>query len=128
MVVINFSHPFTPEQFAQFSALLGRPVDCVLSVPVQLDHDQPFEPQIEQIVAGISLTPDEWQTAPIIVNLPALNVAAALLLAELHGRMGHFPPVARLQPVAGELPPRYAVAEVLNLQAVRDRARRARQV
>jgi hypothetical protein len=40
--------------------------------------------------------------------------------------MGYFPPLARLRPVEGSLPPRYEVAEVINLQQVRDAARRRR--
>jgi hypothetical protein len=40
--------------------------------------------------------------------------------------MGYFPPVVRLRPVAGSLPPRYEVAEILNLQAIRDEARKRR--
>ena len=35
--------------------------------------------------------------------LPSLNFIAALLLAELHGRMGYFPPVARTRPAAQRL-------------------------
>ena len=38
----------------------------------------------------------------------------------------YFPPVLRLRPVLGSLPPRYEVAEALNLQSVRDLARNAR--
>jgi hypothetical protein len=48
------------------------------------------------------------------------------VLAELHGRMGYFPPVLRLRPVEQALPPRYELAEVINLQAVRDSARKER--
>ena len=55
-----------------------------------------------------------------------LNFITALLLAALHGRMGYFPPVIRLRPDAGSLPPRYEVVEILNLQAVRDAARQER--
>jgi len=69
------------------------------------------------------LAPQEWQTASILVNPPSLNFITALVLAELHGRMGYFPPVVRLRPVKEALPPRYEVAEILNLQAVRDAAR-----
>ncbi|MGH2522324.1 MAG: CRISPR-associated protein Csx15, partial [Anaerolineales bacterium] len=46
---------------------------------------------------------------------------------ELHGRMGYFPPLIRLRPVQEALPPRYEVAEILNLQAVRDGARLKRK-
>jgi len=40
--------------------------------------------------------------------------------------MGYFPPVLRLKPVAGALPPRFKVAEILNLQAIRQDARARR--
>ncbi|MCS7301391.1 MAG: CRISPR-associated protein Csx15 [Fimbriimonadales bacterium] len=53
---------------------------------------------------------------------------AATLLAELHGRMGYFPPVLRLRPVEGAVPPRFEVAEILNLQQIRDTARSQRAV
>jgi len=49
-----------------------------------------------------------------------------VLLAELHGRCGYFPPCIRLRPAQGPVPPQYEVAEVLNLQAVRDAARQKR--
>jgi len=49
-----------------------------------------------------------------------------VLLAELHGRMGYFPPIVRLRPVPNALPPRFEVAEIINLQAVREAARTRR--
>jgi len=51
---------------------------------------------------------------------------AVTLLAYLHGLMGYFPAVIRLRPVEGSTPPQYEVAEVINLQAVREEARCAR--
>ena len=83
-------------------------------------------PQVEALVEACHLAPQEWQTQVILVNPPSLNVIAAVLLAELHGRMGYFPPVVRLRPVAGSTPTRYEVAEVINLQEVRDKARERR--
>jgi len=58
--------------------------------------------------------------------LPSLNYAAAVLLAELHGRMGHFPAILRLRPIAGALVTEYDVAEIINLEAVRAEARTRR--
>ena len=126
MILINFSHPLTDAQLAQVSNLTGQPVDPVIDLPVQFDNDQPFEPQLAALLAGLSLPAEVLQTEPLLVNLPSLNFIASLLLAELHGRMGYFPPVLRLRPAPGSLPPRYEVAEILNLQAVRDAARRKR--
>jgi hypothetical protein len=59
----------------------------------------------------------------LLVNPPSLNFIAVALLAELHGRMGDFPPCLRMRPVAGTIPPRYEVAEILDLQTFRERER-----
>lgn len=126
MILLNFSHPLTPEQTAEIETLTGQGLAQVIPLAVQFDNEQPFLPQMQALVARIPLGAEALQTERILINPPALNFITALLLAELHGRMGYFPPVVRLRPVAGSLPPRYAVAEILNLQAVRDEARRTR--
>jgi len=126
MFLLNFSHPLTPEQLAQIETLTGQRVERLIAAPAQFDPQAPFGPQLAALLEAVPLTPEAWQSTPILVNPPALNFIAVLLLAELHGRMGYFPPVVRLRPVAGALPPRYEVAEILNLQAVRDQARAKR--
>jgi hypothetical protein len=126
MILLNFSHPLTPEQLAQIETLTGQRVERLIAAPAQFDPQAPFGPQLAALLEAVPLTPEAWQSTPILVNPPALNFIAVLLLAELHGRMGYFPPVVRLRPVAGALPPRYEVAEILNLQAVRDQARAKR--
>ena len=68
----------------------------------------------------------ERQSRALLVNPPALNFVAVALLTELHGRMGYFPPIIRLRPASGSLPPLFEVAEVLKLQAVRNVAGRKR--
>ncbi|MBI5292450.1 MAG: hypothetical protein HY872_11290 [Chloroflexi bacterium] len=123
MILLNFSHPLTPDQLEQITQLTGHTIERVIALPTQFDHQQPFLPQLESLMALSELSALEWQTASILVNPPSLNFITALVLAELHGRMGYFAPVIRLRPVAGALPPRYEVAEVLNLQAARDAAR-----
>jgi hypothetical protein len=126
MILLNFSHPITPEQQAQIESLIGQAIDQVIYLPVQFDHSQPYLPQLMQVMEGIALTPQELQSAAILVNLPSFNAIAALVLAELHGRMGYFPPIVRLKPIEGSIPPRFDVAEVINLQGVRDAARNRR--
>ncbi len=126
MILINFSHPLNTEQQNQVAGLANQPVDRVIDVPVQFDTTQPFITQVNTLVDGLPLSAQELQTEAILINLPALNFIAALLLAELHGRMGYFPSILRTRPVQGSLPPRFEVAEILNLQAVRDQARTAR--
>lgn len=126
MILLNFSHPITDGQHAQIEALTGEPIADLRDLPTQFDEQQPFTPQLTALMETIALTPVQWQSEPILVVLPSLNFIAAALLAELHGRMGYFPPVIRTRPVAGSVPRRYEVAELLDLQAIRETARRQR--
>jgi hypothetical protein len=126
MILLNFSHPLSDDQVRDIESITGQAVTETRQVPAGFDHEQPFAPQVEALVEACRLSPEAWQTQPILVVPPALNFIAVTLLAELHGRMGYFPPVVRLRPVAGSTPPRYEVAEVINLQQVRDDARRRR--
>lgn len=123
MHLLNFSHPLTPAHLAQIETLTGQAVARVLALPSQIDPQQPLAPQVTALLDQAGLTPEQWQTDLVLINLPALNYSAVLLLAELHGRMGYFPPCLRLRPVPEALPPRFEVAEVLNLQAAREAGR-----
>jgi hypothetical protein len=123
MLILNLSHPLTPAHLAQLEALTGQGVERVIEVNSQVDVQQPLAPQVAALVDAAGLSPTEWQTASLLVNLPALNFSAAALLAELHGRCGYFPPCVRLRPIAGKVPPQYEVAEVLDLPAIREAAR-----
>lgn len=126
MILLNFSHPITPEQTATIETLVKNKVSSVADLPIHFDQSQPFQPQLQKVLQAVTISPSEWQTEAIIVNLPSYNYIAAMTLAELHGRMGYFPPILRLRPVEGALPPRFEVAEVVNLQAMRDEARKER--
>jgi hypothetical protein len=123
VIIVNFSHPLTAEQLEAAARLTGAHSERVLDVKTQFDPEQPFAEQARELVESVGLSPQEWQTTPLLVNLPSLNVIATLVLAEVHGRCGYFPAVLRLKPVPGSTPPRFEVAEVVNLQAVRDGAR-----
>lgn len=106
--------------------MTGRAAERVVEVRAQFDESRPFAEQARALVDSAGLTTAQWQSEPLLVNLPSYNYAAALVLAELHGRTGYFPAVLRLRPVAGSTPPQFEAAEVLNLQAARDEARRSR--
>jgi hypothetical protein len=125
MLILNFTHPLTSAQRDQLVSQLGQELE-VRTIPVQINNDSPLTEQIVTIVDAVELTSEEWQTLPIIVNPPGFAPAAFVLLAELHGRMGHFPTLLRLRPVVGSVPTSYEVAELLNLQTVREEARRRR--
>jgi hypothetical protein len=127
MIVLNFSHPFSREQKTQIKDHVSSNESIEYHhIEVSLDNAQPFAKQIEALVDSIDLTTDDWQTLPILINPPAYNFAALTLLAELHGRMGYFPTIIRLKPVDESIPTRYEIAEVINLQQVRDKSRASR--
>ncbi len=131
MLILNFAHPLTDEHLAQIEKLTGQKPERVVVINSQIDPQQPLAPQVSAMADAAGLTPEEWQTLPLLINPPALNFSAVALIAELHGRMGYFPPCIRMRPVVGPdgqrvVPPRFEVAEILNLQAIRDEARRSR--
>jgi hypothetical protein len=118
MLLLNFSHPLPPDQLARLETLTGQ--------PIERDPQAELVPQVVALAEACGLSPAEWQQASILVLPPALNFVAVTLLAELHGRMGYFPAHLRMRPVEGSLPPRFEVAEIINLQAVREEARQKR--
>ena len=82
--------------------------------------------QIDKLVDKVGFTSEEWQAGLFIVHIPGLAPAAAILLSELHGRMGHFPTILRLRGKKGETQQQYELAEIINLQNTRDTARTSR--
>lgn len=125
MLILNFSHPLTGEQKARIEALAGAAIDNIYNITVQIDQGEPLAAQIRAIVSAVQLSSEEWQTRPLLINPPGYAPAAFVLLAELHGRIGHFPTLIRLRPKTGALTT-FEVAELLNLQEVREAARKRR--
>ncbi len=123
MLVLNFAHPLTEAHCAALAALAGAEVERQIDLPCRFDLADPFSPQAAALVDTAGLSPVEWQTTPLLVNPPTLAVAAAVVLAEIHGRAGYFPAIVRLRPVRGALTTQFEVAEILNLQSVREAAR-----
>lgn len=125
MLILNYSHPLTDEQQVQIEALANSPIEDICTISVQINQEEPLEPQIISIVDNTGLSSEEWQTLPLLINPPGYAPAAFVLLAELHGRIGHFPSLIRLRPKSGPVTI-FEVAELLNLQSVREAARRRR--
>lgn len=126
MILINFSHPFTPAQTVEIERQAGSPIGRLVHRPAHFDQTKPFGEQARVLVESAELTPEEWQGSPLLLNLPALSVIAGLVLAEVHGLCGYFPTVVRLRPAADVVPPQFEVAELLHLQRVRESAREHR--
>lgn len=125
MLVLNFTHPLTKDQRAQIETIAGAAIEEVRTIPVQIDQEEPLEAQIRAIVDAVGLSSEEWQTRPLLINPPGYAPAAFVLLAEVHGRIGHFPSLIRLHPRPGPVTA-YEVAELLNLQTTREESRRRR--
>ena len=126
MLILNFTHPLTDEHRAQIETLAGIVIDEIRTIPVQIDQSRALEDQIIAIVDATGFTAQEWQTRQLLINPPGYAPAAFVLLAELHGRIGHFPTLIRLRPKANSPVTTYEVAELLNLQTIRDAARTRR--
>jgi len=127
MIILNFSHPITEDQKVKIMAVTDQEINQIVTIPSQFSQQESFPEQIRHLVDGINLSPKQWQELPILINPPAYNYAALTLLAELHGRMGYFPTIIRIRPVPDSTPIRFEVAEIINLQTVREHARKRRQ-
>ena len=126
MIILNFSHPISDDQTKDIESLTGQEIERIYEIPVQFDNQESFIKQLKELMSELPLTSNQLQTESILIILPALNFITGILLAELHGRMGYFPSIVRIRPVSGSLPPRFEVAEILNLQEIRDLARATR--
>jgi hypothetical protein len=126
LILLNFAHPLTPDHLQQIEGLSARKIARVVDFAAKIDPLQPLGPQDVALADRAGLSPAEWQTLPLLINPPALNFIAVALLAELHGRCGYFPAHLRMRPVQGSLPPRFEAAEILELQALREEARKRR--
>lgn len=126
MIILNFTHPLTSSQLDKVTEIVGSAPERIENVRVQLDLNQPFDQQVIQVLDTLTISTEQWQSGGWLVVLPALNYAAGVMLAELHGRMGHFPAIVRLRPITDGLVTEYDVAEIINLEAVRSKARSRR--
>jgi hypothetical protein len=123
MLILNFSHPLTDKQQKQIEILANTAIEEGITIPVQIDQSGPLEPQISTIVDVTGLTLDGWQKRQFLINPLGYAPAAFVLLAELHGLIGYFPSLIRLHSLPGSRPTIYEVAELINLQAIREEAR-----
>lgn len=129
-IVVNFSHPLSPAQLRDLRLDLNCRIEEVIERPVQFDNARPFAEQATAVVDAVGLTARAWQNSLLVVGLPGYAPGAAAILAELHGRIGHFPRVLRLRPACGSGqagPGGFEFAEVMDLRQLRDESRVRRQ-
>ena len=124
ILVLNFTHPLTEQQQTQIEHLSGTSIENIITIPTLINEEEPLEPQITRLIDAIDQSINDWHTHHIIINPPGYAPAALFLLAELHGRIGHFPTLIRMRPQHGSVTT-YEVIELLNLQTIRDAARKS---
>lgn len=123
MILVNMGHPVNESQLAEVRAHFGEDVK---EIPVNsyLDINQPFTNQIIERVSKVvnSLPLDER----IAIVPPSLSHAAVLVVMEFFGQIGRMPEIVRWKKVSNN-PPRYGLAEVIQLETFRVRARSRRE-
>jgi hypothetical protein len=120
MILINFGAPFKPLQLSQTAAFLHEPVTQVIDLSFNIDFDQEVLPQFKKTMGKLKLSNAELCAEPVVINLPQQNYLSVMVLAELHARMGYFPPIIRTRLKSSGILPFYEVAEVIDLQAIED--------
>src|SRR5215213_4068568 len=121
-LLLNYAHPLPPEQLARVAELVGQTL-AIRDITVHIDRARPLAEVARELVDAAGLAPADWHGLALIVNPPGLAPLALALIAEIHGRSGHFPAIVNIRPIASSLPTQYEVQEIVNLQIVRDDAR-----
>ena len=120
MILINFGAPFKQIQISQAEAFLHEPITRVVNLPFNVDSDQEVLSQFKKTLGKLKLSNVELRAEPVVVNLPQQNYLSVMVLAELHARMGYFPPVIRTRMKSSGILPYHEVAEVIDLQWIED--------
>jgi len=94
---LNFSDPITHTQREKIENILLKPIEEIIELHTQLGESCSFRLQLCDLVNQVKILSESFQQGEYIVNLPGFAPAAAVLISELRGRMGHFPTVIRLK-------------------------------
>lgn len=118
MILLNFSHPITDAQHTEIIDALDLDKDeglIIKDIPCSLNLDRPLAPQIVALADAAELTTNDWCAYYIIINPPALSIAAVMLTVEIRGRCSYHPSLVRFKPQANTSPPIYVLAEIVDL-------------
>jgi hypothetical protein len=125
MLLLNFSHPLSEVQLSAIEAMLSQKISQKIDCQVYFDNQHSFLQQVRDLFSSGALPVKAIETEPVLVNLPSHSFIAALILVELHGRIGHFPAIIRIGPAPERVPVIYQVSEIVDLQTLRDESKRA---
>lgn len=134
--VLNFSHPISDEQKVEVETLFGYEdlggefgkLDAVhfvegLSRQYKYATAEDLVAAVREQVDAVELSPYDWQLRKVVVNLPAHSGGAMIALAEMHGRMGYFPTVLRIERAEDG----FHFTEAIDLEKLRLRALKSGQ-
>ncbi|KAF0208377.1 MAG: hypothetical protein FD171_860 [Actinobacteria bacterium] len=124
--IVNFGHALTPAVVDEIVEAAGCEGFSLHEVEFAANLSELLEPQVVAAIDATNIDPGDWPRLNLVVGLPTHAPLTAVVLAELHGRLGHFPAIVRFAPDDGALVRNYRLAEVLNLEAMRSRARTRR--
>jgi len=126
-IVLNFSHDFNEQQSEEIARLVGDEwgIQTVggLSRQYRYNTAEELSEQVREQVAAAGISPWAWQNCKIVVNLPAHSGGAMVALAEMHGRMGYFPTVLRIERAEDG----FHFTEAIDLEKLRLRALKSGQ-
>jgi hypothetical protein len=127
-LILNFSgHPVLAGQQQAIQRMMKWPTSEVIDVALgNVPEDHKFVSAIEKAVYTVGLTSDEWQKIPMVVIPAGYTPIWSVVLAVLHGRLGHFPEIVRLRPAPALSAEKFEVAEIMNLHEVRHHSREKR--
>lgn len=122
--VINFSqHPVREASLHAIQLMTGAQSVETLDAPVQIDEEGSLAGQVARAIDRLDGC--DLANVNLVIVLPGLATAAACVVAELHGRVGYFPAIARLERKPGPVV-LYEIVEIIDLQSVRQHARTKR--
>ena len=120
-LLVNFGHPLADVAETELETFIGPFDTCV--VRVQLDLEAPLAEQVTAAIDAAGISSETWQTRGIVLNLPGVSLAAALVVTEVAGRMGTQPRVIQLSRAEDGV---FHVAGIIDLMRVRGAARASR--
>ena len=124
-IIFNFSHALTGDQITQIQSQVKDQINEII-IPIHFNQDKSFLQQVGKQIDYKMIVKYARRQNGLLIIPPALGVITCLLLAKLHGLLGYFPSIVRLRPVDQGLFQDYQVAEIINLQTLRDQSRKKR--
>lgn len=119
MKLFNFTnHPLAPPAIETIEAEVGSKIEEVV-IKVYINRNIPITPQVSKILRDAGVVNDGFQS---LIVLPGLVLAAASIVAGIHGLTGQMPLIVEMQ--RDNKKREWFVACIVDLQTLRDRARR----